>query len=113
MVSIEEGLFTIRLYPHLIFAVLGEVVKARNVKLEFAWFWAEFSKASSSADQIIFLNMCRELQHIGINIVDSGAVESENVFSIFTFDQKLDVRAQELGKFLKESLGFLDRKSVV
>jgi hypothetical protein len=36
VVSIEEGLFTIRLYPHLIFAVLGEVVKARNVKLEFA-----------------------------------------------------------------------------
>ncbi len=36
MVSIKESLFTVGLDPHLVLAVLGQIIKAFDAQLEFS-----------------------------------------------------------------------------
>lgn len=105
MVSIEEGLFTIWLDPHLVLAVLREEVEACDVQLE-GLSLGEFAEDGSSGEEIIFADVSGHLEHFSTDVINSCPVETEDVISILTVDKELDVGSHILGQLLEEGLGF-------
>ena len=70
VVSIEEGLFTVWLDPHLVLAVLGEEVEACDVKLE-GLSLGEFAEDGSSGQEVIFTDVSGHLEYFSTNVIDS------------------------------------------
>ena len=70
VVSIEEGLFTVRLDPDLVLAVLREEVEACDVELE-GLSLREFAEDGASGQQIIFADVSGHLEYFSTDIINS------------------------------------------
>ena len=105
VVSIEEGLFTVRLDPDLVLAVLREEVEACDVELE-GLSLREFAEDGASGQQIIFADVSGHLEYFSTDIINSWPVETEHVITIFTIDKELDIGSHVFGQLLEEGLRF-------
>lgn len=114
MVSIQERQFAIGLDPNLVLCVLSQVVQCCNVHSELASL-GELSKARSQGHEVWSGNRNGKSHRRFGDVVDTIAMQTEDVRVIGSVDEVDEVVAYVVGQLLEEGLGlfFCKRSHVV
>jgi hypothetical protein len=106
VISIEEGLFTVRFDPNLVFAVLRQIVQTCNIELKLARA-CEFAENGSCREQFVFSDVCRHFENLAVDVVDSARVETKDPLTVLPVHKEFDVGAEKLCQLLEELGSFL------
>lgn len=81
IVPIEIWHLSIRLHPHLILRMLGDMVERRNVEFELPGF-GEFPKTCAKREKVITSDGGSKLRNGLADVVDSVTLDTEAVWVI-------------------------------
>lgn len=103
--TVQERHLAILLHPHLISRMGRDHRQGRDVQTELARL-GELSKTDAEGEEVIASNRCGQVRERLAHIVDTGALDAENVTVVCAAgsDEVLDALSTVAGKLLEERL---------